>query len=161
MQQLIDQTLFQRLVDEARHSPRKRAHHNLHRHFDEPVQRVCIGLVQGTYVRPHAHLELHQWELILGLRGRTCLVIFDPDGRISARHVFSETASAGGIQLPPGTWHTLYPADPESIILEIKQGPYDPRNAARFASWAPEEQSDQAARFLGWLAQAPLGGAFP
>lgn len=160
MQQLIDRQLRQQLVEQARHSPRKRAHHNLHQNHDEPVQRVCIGLVAGTYVRPHAHLETHQWELILGLEGQTCLVIFEPDGRIRERHILSETASVSGIQLPPGTWHTLYPIDPEATILEIKQGPFHPDNAARFATWAPEERSDQASRFLHWLAEARTGDAF-
>lgn len=160
MHQLIDQRLYRQLVEEAHGSPRRRAHRNLHQHFEEPVQRVCIGLVAGTYVRPHAHSQAHQWELILSLRGRICLVIFDTRGRVIERHILAESAPASGIQLPPNTWHTLYPIDPEAVILEIKQGPYDPANAARFAPWAPPEGEAQADRYLDWVAQAGTGESF-
>lgn len=160
MPRLIDRQLQRELLAEAHENPRRRAHRNLHQRYDEPVQRVCIGLIDGSYVRPHAHPQPHQWELILGLRGRTGLVIFDSQGRIIERHVLSGTDAVNGIELPPGTWHTLFPLDPEVLILEIKQGPYDPANAARFAPWAPAEQSEQAPRFLHWVAEAGNGSTF-
>lgn len=160
MSQMIDRQLFKQLLDEARNSPRKRAHRNLHQHYEEPVQRVCIGLVSGTYVPPHAHPQAHQWELILSLQGRVGLVIFDASGCITRRHVLSEKGPASGIQLLPDTWHTLYPIDPESIILEIKQGPYDPAKAARFAAWAPTEGAPEASRFLEWVSRAETGSSY-
>lgn len=160
MRQLIDQPLFRQLLEEARRSPRKRAHRNLHQRFEEPVQRICVGLVAGTYVPPHAHPQSHQWELILCLQGRIDLVLFDPSGQLLERHRLSGGGAASGIELPPDTWHTLYPVEPEAVILEIKQGPYDPANAARFAPWAPGEGDAEAGRFLAWLAEADVGAKF-
>ncbi|MCW8943518.1 MAG: WbuC family cupin fold metalloprotein [Sedimenticola sp.] len=160
MSQLIDQSLYDQLIQHAAASPRRRAHHNLHQSYDEPVQRVCIALLSGTYVRPHAHTQTHQWELILGLQGETCLIVFNDSGAIKRQIILSDTSHTAGIELPPGTWHTLYPVNKQSIILEIKQGPYNPDAAARFADWAPEESTPEAAQFLHWLAHAETGSSF-
>ncbi|WP_428610052.1 WbuC family cupin fold metalloprotein [Sedimenticola sp.] len=160
MRQTIDQPLYQQLLNDAHRSPRKRAHLNLHRSYDEPVQRVCIGLVQGTYVRPHAHLQSHQWELILALQGSVGLVIFNPQGRIKERFILTAGSAVHGIELQPGTWHTLYPQDSEAVILEIKQGPYNPSSAAEIAAWAPPEGSEHTDRFLDWIGQAETGSTF-
>ncbi|MDF1529632.1 MAG: WbuC family cupin fold metalloprotein [Sedimenticola sp.] len=160
MSQLIDQSLYDQLIEQAEVNPRRRAHHNLHQSYDEPVQRVCIGLLCGTYVRPHAHRQAHQWELILGLQGETCLIIFDPAGTITQRFMLSERSHTQGIELPPGTWHTLYPVNKQSIILEIKQGPYNPDFAAVFADWAPEESEPESVLFLQWLHHAETGSSF-
>ncbi|MCW8891554.1 MAG: WbuC family cupin fold metalloprotein [Sedimenticola sp.] len=160
MSQLIDQSLYDQLIQRAAASPRRRAHHNLHQSYDEPVQRVCIGLLKGTYVRPHAHTQTHQWELILGVQGETCLIVFDEEGRVKQRLILSERNHTMGIELSPGTWHTLYPVDKQSIILEVKQGPFNPEAACHFADWAPEESSPDVPAFLQWLTHAETGSSF-
>jgi cupin fold WbuC family metalloprotein len=148
----INEKLFSELIDSAKNSPRKRSHKNFHSDFSEPVQRVFIGLTSGTYVRPHKHPQSIKWEMIVGIKGKTGLLIFDDNGTVTQRLTLSST----GVELPPNTWHTVFPLDEESVIMEIKQGPYNPDDISAFAEWAPEENSDSCSHFLNWLENAQL-----
>ena len=151
----INEKLFIELIENAKTSPRKRSHKNFHSDFSEPVQRVFIGLVAGTYVRPHKHSQAIKWEMIVGVKGKTGLLIFDDNGSITRRLILSPESSLG-VELPPNTWHTVFPVDDESVIMEIKQGPFNPDDACDFAEWAPEEGSDECIHFLKWAKDASL-----
>lgn len=60
-------------------------------------------------------------------------------------------ALAVGAELPPGKWHTVVALQPGSVLLELKEGPFNEDAAKEFASWAPEEGSPEAARFYSAL----------
>ena len=151
----IDEKLFGELIKDAKASPRKRSHKNFHSNFSEPVQRVFIGLVEGTYVRPHKHPQSTKWEMIIGIKGKTALLIFDDNGNITRRLTLTPESSLG-VELPPNTWHTVFPIDNESVIMEIKQGPYDPDEKCDFAEWAPEENLEKCTHFLKWAKSARI-----
>jgi len=51
----LDDELFNDLLIKAELSDRKRSHHCLHTEHEDPVQRMCIALKKGIYVRPHFH----------------------------------------------------------------------------------------------------------
>ena len=52
---LIDNFLFSKMLDDAHVSKRKRTHHNFHDHLNDQVQRLCVALTPGTYLKPHKH----------------------------------------------------------------------------------------------------------
>lgn len=153
----LDKVFFNSLLLEVENSVRKRAHYNLHSEFDEPVQRLCIALKKGTYVRPHYHPQNNKWELILALQGSLGLVIFDDSGVIIEKLLLTPGESVSAIELPANTWHAFYPETDGAVILEIKEGPYIPANENDFASWAPAEGESGVADFLVWLADAKTG----
>ncbi|OUR67332.1 hypothetical protein A9Q77_10405, partial [Marinomonas sp. 42_23_T18] len=76
----LDDVLFKDLLTKAELSDRKRSHHCLHTEHEDPVQRMCIALKKGTYVRPHFHGQKSKWELLLVLKGSLALVIFNQAG---------------------------------------------------------------------------------
>lgn len=156
----IDESLFRELLDRAAQSERKRSHRNLHRDYSEAVQRLCIGLVRGTYIRPHCHQRTGKGELILGVQGSAALVTFDDSGRILERTVLGPGDTASGAEMSPDVWHTIYPIGESAVILEVKEGPYTPTEEEDFASWAPKEGEHEVARFLGWVERAPVGDRF-
>lgn len=156
----LDDSLFAKLLSQAHESPRKRSHLNLHNELDEPVQRLCIGLVKGTYVRPHHHPKSNKWELMLALRGSVVLVIFDQGGKVDERIVLGAGDSTCGIEMKPNTWHTVFPLTDDAVIFEVKEGPYTPAEQSDFASWAPEEGRESVLEFLTWLENAPVGQAY-
>ena len=157
MEKLIDDELFMRLNQEAESNSRRRSHHNFHPDHEDPVQRLCIALEPGTYVRPHRHAEAHKWEMMLILSGNIVLLLFDESGKITRRLELDEQGPVKGVELPPNTWHTLFPQNGMAVTLEIKQGPYTPLAADSFADWAPEEGSDEARNFLQWAKTAHVG----
>lgn len=160
MYQAIDQALFDSLIERAQASPRLRSHQNFHGDLSEPVQRLLIGLAQGTFVRPHRHPQAHKWEMILGVYGETALLILDDDGRVLDRRLLGPGQTTLGVELPPNTWHTVLPLTPSAVIMEVKQGPFDPAEAAEFATWAPAEGDEHCAEFLRWAANAAAGDCY-
>jgi len=153
----IDNDLCEQLLLQASESPRKRSHFNLHKELNDPIQRLCIALKKGTYVRPHHHPKNNKWELMLALRGTISLIIFDKDGVILEKLLLTQGEALSGIEIQPGTWHTLSPVTDNAVILEVKEGPFTPTKECDFASWAPVEGDDQAINFLNWLETSNLG----
>lgn len=153
----LDDALFTQLLHEAQNSPRKRSHHNLHRSYDDPVQRLLIGLVKGTYVRPHYHTQPDKWEMILVLRGSVGVLLFDHAGVVHKRYELLQHGSLLGLEIDPGTYHTIFPLTDEAIVLEIKKGPYSPAEPEDFAAWAPVEGGKGVRRFLAWAERAEVG----
>ena len=156
----LDDDLFNKLISQANESPRKRSHYNLHKELNEPVQRLCIALLKGTYVRPHHHPQNNKWELMLALKGQVCLIIFDKNAAVLEKLTLLPGESLSGVELEPNTWHTVFPLTDDAIILEVKEGPYTPTQESDFAAWAPKEGDEQAMLLLNWLETAEIGDKF-
>ena len=153
----LDNNFFDKLLLEAESSSRKRAHYNIHKNYSEPVQRLCIALKSGTYIRPHCHVDDDAWEMIMALKGDVVMLIFDADGYVKKRYELSPNTGNVGVELPPNTWHTLFPANAEAVIFEVKEGPFTPKKESDFACWAPEENSSRVDEFLSWAQSAVVG----
>ena len=137
------------LLREAAAGARRRSHILLHHNHQDQVQRLLIGVAPGSYVRPHVHIE--QWEMLVLLRGRLDVLIFGPQAALVQRLAMS--AAAPVVQIPRGTFHGAV-ALSESVVMEVKPGPYRPNE---FADWAPEEGKTAAAAFVSWAAEASPG----
>lgn len=151
----LDPALIVDLCARSRQSARLRAHHNLHPTLADPIQRVVMAVQPGSYVRPHRHRD-GIWELFALLRGRVALLMFDHAGRVIDR---TELAPGGtsGAQFPPRVWHALAALEPDTVLMEVKPGPYVAETDKEFAAWAPAE-GDAAAAELAWrLAGASAG----
>lgn len=157
----LDDNFFQQLLLQADESPRKRSHYNLHTDLAEPVQRLCIGLKKGSYVRPHHHPQNNKWELMLALRGSVVLIIFDAQGMVLEKTVITPGNALSGIEMKPGTYHTIATLSDEAVILEVKEGPFIPTAESDFASWAPAEGEAAVAEFQDWLDKANPGELYP
>ena len=156
----INQDLIHQLLQQAADSPRLRSNVNFHTVLDDPVQRLLIGIKKGSYVRPHHHPDPKKWELMVVIKGMLCLSIFDKNGVIVEHIPLSTGESAHGAELPPGTWHTIYPISDNAVFLEVKAGPYMPAEPTDFAAWAPQEGEPEATRFLAWVEHAAVGEKF-
>lgn len=156
----LDDALFDELLEQAAEAPRKRSHHILHQSHDEPVQRLCIALKHGTYVRPHCHKVSGKWELLLVLRGTVDLLAFDETGRVTRRMTMSARQGLTAAELTADTWHSIVTTGGDAIIMEVKEGPLAPTAPDEFASWAPEEGATQVPAFLAWSADAQPGEAY-
>lgn len=154
---LLQQSLFDELADQARRSPRLRSHHNFHRTADDAVQRVLIGLQPNTYVTVHCHPQSWKWEMLLVLRGELDCLIFSENAEVLDRYTLTPDNSAVGVELPAGSWHSIICKQPNTMLLEIKPGPYDPEAAAVIAPWCPSEGDEAAAGFFEWMNIAQIG----
>jgi cupin fold WbuC family metalloprotein len=148
--QLVGAAQFSDLTAQSAAAPRKRSHLLLHAGPDDQVQRLVIAAQLGTYVRPHQHEA--QWEMLALQNGCMDIVMFDEDATVLGRITLDRAAPI--VQIPRLVWHTSVVREPDTIVVEIKPGPYVPN---RFAGWAPEEGSERTGSFLRWVTSAETG----
>ena len=155
MLQRIDQTLLDAVTAEARQAPRLRRNHNLHAEPDL-VQRFLNALQPGTYVRPHRHCRPDPaagFECFLVLQGAIGLLVLDEQGQVLAQERLDAAGPLRGIELPQGILHTLVALEPDTVMFEIKQGPYVPTADKDFlASFPLEGTPEAAAQERAWCA---------
>lgn len=151
MIQLIDTALLDEVSVEAAASPRRRKNRNFHPSDDYPANRLLNAVEPGSYIRPHRHLDTNKDETMVVLRGRLGLVQFDDEGRIARTAVLGEGGDGVGVDIPHGTWHTVFALEPGTVFFEAKAGPYRPLGADEVATWAPEEGASEAVAYLAAL----------
>jgi cupin fold WbuC family metalloprotein len=157
----IDSALLDSLTGKAVGSPRHRAHFNLHFDLTDPVQRLCIAIEPGSYVRPHRHADPESWEVLTPLRGSLAILIFDEKGKVLERLAIANNGMVAAAELPLNAWHTLVSLESGTVFFEVKQGPYKPIAETNSASWAPLEGDPKAALFLSWFRNAKVGDLPP
>ena len=108
----------------------------------------------GSYVRPQRHLDPPKAEAWIVLRGAVLFVTFFDDGAIADHVVLNTESGTFGVDLVPGHYHTLAALRPDSIIYEVKTGPYEATTDKSFAPWAPEEGTVEAQNYLSNLLKA-------
>jgi cupin fold WbuC family metalloprotein len=143
----LDNLLINRLCTEASASQRQRTAFNLHESTSDPVQRFLNVMQPGTYVRPHRHDDPAKWELTIILSGSLVILVTDKAGVVTERLELDAEGPVRGVELPAGTWHTSSALAPDTVILEIKRGPYDVKTDKDFATWAPPEGSPECVEF--------------
>lgn len=142
----LTQELLNNIAHLARSSPRLRQNYNFH-DSAEKVQRFINVLQLGTYVRPHRHCRaagVNGFEFFLVLQGSLGIIILDECGQILHREVVGADCSTRGIELPAGTYHTLVALAPDTVILELKEGPYEPSTDKEFLDAFPIEGTPAA-----------------
>jgi cupin fold WbuC family metalloprotein len=156
---LIDQSLVANLHAQALASPRLRFHHNLHASHDETIQRMCMAMEPGTYVRPHRHPD--KWELLLIISGAMLVLSFDEAGKVLTRTRLAADGDVYGLENPAGAWHAVATLAPSTVVLEVKHGPYLPTTTQDFAPWAPPEGHARVNEFEHWYRSAQIGEQAP
>jgi len=120
--------LFAQVAAEAWQHPRLRLNHNFHRGQDS-VQRFLNALQPSTYVRPHRHRRNGSgtgFECFLVLQGAIGLLQFNSEGEIQQQLHLSTKGPTHGIEIAEDQFHTLVALEADSVIFELKQGPYQP-----------------------------------
>jgi len=155
---LLPRSLLAELAAKAALNPRQRAHYNIHASADDRVQRFVVVAQAGAYFRPHRHAT--KSELAVLLRGQVDVLVFDEEGRVTARYRVGDGSDSMAYETPERTWHTLVSGPGGCAFLEIKEGPYDAATATEFAAWAPPEGDGAVPGFLDWLRRARPGDRF-
>lgn len=144
----IDFKLMDELTEKARNSPRKRMNHNFHTGPEDTLQRLLNAMEPGTYVRPHKHEDPDKREVFFALKGKLCVVQFDHSGNVTDHIVLSPSGPAVAAEIAERTFHTVISLQEGSVAYEAKDGPYNPIDDKNFASWAPAENTPEAAIYL-------------
>ncbi|MEG3639091.1 WbuC family cupin fold metalloprotein [Magnetococcus sp. PR-3] len=155
---VLDQHTLEDLFEQSSKRDRKRANLNWHPQLEDPIQRMFNALQPGTYVRPHRH-DKDRWESFVHICGRTILLTFDDAGQVLQRTELSERENRA-VEIPGGQWHTLLCLSANTMVMEVKAGPYLPTQDKDFAPWAPKEGEPQVSDCLAWMTHAKPGARF-
>lgn len=144
----IDARLLSNLLSQAKASPRKRINYNFHDSGSDPLQRMLNAMQPGTYLQPHKHENPDKREVFLALTGRFVVIQFDDEGTVTDSMLLDPLKNEHAVEVAARTYHTIVCLAPNSVIYELKDGPYDPSDDKRFAPWAPKEGEPGCTEYL-------------
>jgi cupin fold WbuC family metalloprotein len=151
---ILDDTLLENTLRYARESPRRRVIAPFHRSEADPLHRMLNAVQPDSYVRPHRHLDPPKAEAWIVLRGALLFFTFHEDGRVDQRVQLRAGGPRFGVDLLPGIYHSLIALEPDTVIYEVKTGPYTAAGDKSFAPWAPAEGTAEATHYMAELLRA-------
>jgi cupin fold WbuC family metalloprotein len=146
----LDRKSIDCIASQARQSPRLRQNYNFH-DSAERVQRFINILQPGTYVRPHRHCRdrgVNGFEFFLVCQGALGMIVMSDRGEIVATELVSAGGKVWAIELPEATYHTIVALTPDTMILELKEGPYDSSTDKEFLDEFPAEGTNAAKQLV-------------
>ena len=147
--EFIDSELMDMVSAAGLVSFRKRMNYNFHRSEEEPVNRLLNAMHRGSYLPVHRHLSPMRSETCVALRGKVGLTIYDNDGCVVSQRIIGANCDTLGVDIEAGVWHGLVVLEDDTVLMEVKQGPYVPITAENLAPWTPAVNDTEAVeRFI-------------
>ncbi|MBO9541016.1 WbuC family cupin fold metalloprotein [bacterium] len=143
----IDRTAASFAQARVEASPRHRAIARYHDHH-EAVQRMLNAVEPASYVRPHRHADPAKVEVFVVLTGRAVVLTFDDEGTLQSTLEIAAGGPCWGVEIPPGTWHSLISLEAGTVLYEVIEGAYQPASHKDYAPWAPAEGTEEGQRYL-------------
>ena len=126
---VIDQKLLDSLTEQAKASPRLRMNMDLRNSSEDQSQRMLNAIEPGSPLPIHRHQKSS--ETVVCLRGRLVWEYYD---EISKKCTDTIELSPNGpivaLNVPIGQWHTVKALESGSVIMEVKDGKYEPQSPA-------------------------------
>ena len=120
-------SLKDRLILLPKASLRLRINLGLRNSAADSSQRMLNAIEPGSVVPVHRHRGSS--ETLVVLRGRVVEEYYDSEGVCVATYELAAGGPAFGLNIPAGQWHSLRALDPGTVILEMKDGAYEPIGA--------------------------------
>jgi cupin fold WbuC family metalloprotein len=121
----ITQVILDKLTSEAKVSPRLRMNLDLRNSAEDQSQRMLNAIEPGSPLPIHRHK--HTSETVVCLRGRLVWEFYDELERICTETIeLSPNGQVVALNIPAGQWHTVKALESGSVILEMKEGAYEP-----------------------------------
>jgi cupin fold WbuC family metalloprotein len=125
MTEKITQGLLDDLTAQAKASPRLRMNYDLRNSAEDGSQRMLNAIEPGSPLPIHRHQKTS--ETVVCLRGKLVWEYYDELERICTEAIeVSPNGPVVAINVPIGQWHTVRALESGSVILEMKEGPYEP-----------------------------------
>lgn len=120
----IDKKLLDEISTKAKASERLRMNYNLHDSLDAKAQRLLNALEVGTVLPIHRHQYTSETYILV--RGKIRVMFYNEIGEETESCVLDPLQGNYGIHISDGQWHTLEVLEDDSVIFEVKDGPYAP-----------------------------------
>lgn len=124
----ITQQLLDSLTEQAKASPRLRMNHDLRNSDKDQSQRMLNAIEPGSVIPIHRHRKSS--ETVVVLRGHIQEVFYDTMGKevVETIDLYPDGETVA-VNVPKGQWHTLHSLESGTVIMESKDGAYEPIGA--------------------------------
>ena len=121
----ITQAILDNLTEQAKASPRLRMNLDLRNSAEDQSQRMLNAIEPGSPLPIHRHQKSS--ETVVCLRGRLVEEYYDELERICTERIeLSPNGPVVALNIPAGQWHTVQALESGTVILEMKNGKYEP-----------------------------------
>jgi cupin fold WbuC family metalloprotein len=121
----ITQGLLNELTAKAKASPRLRMNLDLRNDENDTSQRMLNAIEPGSDVPIHRHQKSS--ETVVCLRGRVVEEYYDELERTCTEAIeLTPNGQTVALNIPAGQWHTIRSLESGSVIMEVKDGKFEP-----------------------------------
>lgn len=120
----IDNVLLNELSAQAKANPRLRQHKDLRNTEEDNSQRMLNALEPGTKMSIHRHPNTSTTVVIL--RGSIMLRFYDKQGNLDESVSLDADGDVRAVQVEKGRWHNLECLEVGTVIIEAKDGKWEP-----------------------------------
>lgn len=121
----ITQQLLDDLTAQAKENPRLRQSYDLRNTPEDDSQRMLNAIEPGSEMPIHRHKFTS--ETVVCLSGKLVWEFYDELERICTDYIeLSPNGQVVALNVPAGQWHTVKALESGSVILECKEGAYEP-----------------------------------
>ena len=121
----ITQALLDSLTEQAKASPRLRMNLDLRNSAEDTSQRMLNAIEPGSQLPIHRHQKTS--ETVVCLRGRLIEEFYDDLERTCTDRIeLSPNGPVVALNIPAGQWHTVQSLESGTVIMEVKDGAYEP-----------------------------------
>ena len=122
---VINNKLLDELTEQAKINLRLRQSLDLRNTPEDLSQRILNAIEPGSVVPIHRHRKSS--ETILCIRGILIVEFYDELERICTESVvLAPNSVAVAVNIPIGQWHSVHAEEIGTVILEAKDGKYEP-----------------------------------
>ena len=119
---IINQTILDNLTAQAKASPRLRMNLDLRTTPNDNSQRMLNAIEPGTQMPIHRHGTSS--ETVVCVRGHFEEYFYDDEGRLT--DTIDMYPGGPVINIPVGQWHSLRSLESGTVLLEAKDGAWEP-----------------------------------
>lgn len=125
MDMKITQAILDDLTAKAKVSPRLRMNMDLRDSEEDTSQRMLNAIEPDSPLPIHRHQNTS--ETVVCLRGRLVEEFYDDLERTCTERIeLSPNGPVVALNIPAGQWHTVHALESGTVILEMKNGKYEP-----------------------------------
>ena len=120
----INKSVLDELTSLAKSSPRLRMNRDLRNSSEDKSQRMLNALEPGTPLPIHRHMKSS--ETVVCLRGHLKELFYNDKGEVAEVIDLAPQSECVALNIPIGQWHTVEVLESGTVILEVKDGAYEP-----------------------------------
>lgn len=120
----ITQELLDNLTAQAKVNPRLRQNLDLRNSIEDQSQWMLNAIEPGSSLPIHRHRQSS--ETVVCLRGWLREIFYNDEGEVTGTYDLAPNSECVALNIPKGQWHTVEVLESGTVIMEFKDGVYEP-----------------------------------